>query len=46
MKIKRLKPNLTEVTASSGIVVLFSGSMAVAASSVPFEHINEIEVTA
>ena len=31
MKIKRLKPNLTEVTASSGIVVLFFGSMAVAA---------------
>lgn len=31
MKIKRLKPNLTEVTASSGIVVLFFGSMAIAA---------------
>ena len=31
MKIKRLKPNLTEVTASNGIVVLFFGSMAVAA---------------
>ena len=31
MKIKRLKPNLTEVTSSSGIVVLFFGSMAVVA---------------
>jgi hypothetical protein len=31
MKIKRLKPNLTEVTASGGIVILFFGSMAVAA---------------
>ena len=31
MKINRLKPNLTEVTSSSGIVVLFFGSAAVAA---------------